>query len=94
MAIIDEILTYRIQVSKDLPEWSDAAENNSFYSVLINFLEEAERLDPSKLLLNVVKNYFLKCKRTYFISINQMKFKDDTKKRARKLITQDVSYLV
>jgi hypothetical protein len=94
LAIIDEILTYRIQVSKDLPEWSDAAENNSFYSVLINFLEEAERLDPSKLLLNVVKNYFLKCKRTYFISINQMKFKDDTKKRARKLITQDVSYLV
>lgn len=45
-------------------------------------------------LLNVVRNYFLKCKRTYFIEINQMKFKDETKKRARKLITEDVSYLI
>ena len=62
--------------------------------MLINFLEQAERADSHGKLLETVRNYFNKCKKTYTLEVNQLKYKDDGKKIAEKLINQDVSFVI
>lgn len=54
----------------------------SFFALLINFLEQAERADSNGKLLETVKNYFYKCKKTYMLEVNQLKYKDEGKKTA------------
>ena len=43
---------------------------------MVNFLEQAERLDPSSQLAQIILKYFLKYKKTYMIETIGMKFKD------------------
>lgn len=80
MAVIDEVVTYRIQVIKDTPYNS---KKHSFYALLVSFLEQAEGLDPTHKMLDLVLNYFLKCKKTYQIEINQMKYNDESKVKTK-----------
>lgn len=61
---------------------------------MVSLLEQVERLEPSGKLLKLVRAYFMKCKRTYFIEVISLKGRDETRAGARELITQDVGYLV
>ncbi len=65
LAVIDEVVTYRIQLVKDDP--SKVSQKYSFYCLMVNFLEQAERLDPSSQLAQIILKYFLKYKKTYMI---------------------------
>ena len=92
LAAIDEIVTYRIQETKVL-----ASEDNgvgSFYALLVSFLEQVERIEPQGRMLRLVREYFIKCKRTYLIEVFTLKSRDESRGSARELITKNVSYLI
>ena len=92
LAVIDEIVAYRIQETKSL-----AFESNSlpsFYALLVNFLEQIERLDHQGRMMDIVWDYFIKYKKVYLIEVETMKSKDEGRTPARRLVTRDVSFLV
>ena len=61
---------------------------------MVNFLEQVERLDSQGKLMEIVWEYFLKCKKVYLIEVETMKSRDEGRTLARRLITRDVSFLV
>ena len=91
LAIIDEIITFRIQTVKENLMKDGTV---SFYSLLYSLLEQIERADPSCRLLTYVKNYFLKCNKTYMIEMGRLKVQDNGKKIYCQLLKLDVAYVV
>ena len=92
MAVIDEVVTFHVQETKVLALEHDS--QPSFYSLLVNILEQIERLDPQGQVFRMVWDYFMRCKKTYMIEVETMKGKDEGRKASRKLITRDVSFLI
>jgi hypothetical protein len=75
LAAIDEVVTYRIQEIKILTA-EQRSRLGSFYALMVSLLEQVERLEPSGKLLKLVRAYFMKCKRTYFIEVISLKGRD------------------
>lgn len=64
----------------------------SYFSVLVQFLEETEKL--SDRMHNIVEHYFYKCVHTYMIEYRGAKVKDNYKEVVRDVAKMDISYLI
>lgn len=59
---------------------------------MTSLLEQVEHLEHK--LLKLVKNYFSKCRKTYWIEMMRLKGQDESKSYARELITRDACMLI
>jgi hypothetical protein len=64
----------------------------SYFSVLVQFLEETQKL--SKTMFRLVERYFDTCVRTYMIEFRRARVKDHYKDEVRELSKLDVSFLI
>ena len=65
---------------------------DSYFSVLIQFIEETEKLSND--LNAIVMKYFLTCVRTYMLQLKKAKRTDEYKERVRQVLKKDISYLI
>lgn len=76
----------------------DNSERESFYTIMTSLLEQVERLEQVEKvgcrLLKLVKNYFSKCRKTYWIEVIRLKGQDESRSYARELITRDACVLI
>jgi hypothetical protein len=56
-------------------------ERESFYTIMTSLLEQVERLEHN--LLKLVRNYFFKCRKTYWIEVIRLKGLDESRSYAR-----------